>query len=99
MRQITLRVSDESLAFVRRTSRQNKTAEAFIWRQLIETGIHRSDEVIVHLEMIAKLVVQALCMSQRMADHIDEDLVEKAREDALILINRMESVHRSRLED
>ena len=97
MRQITLRVSDESLAFVRRASMQNKTAEAFIWRQLIESGIHRSDEVIGHLEMIEKLVAQSFCVSQRMAGHIDEKLVVKAREDALILIQRMESVHRSRL--
>ena len=97
MRQITLRVSDESLAFVRRASMQNQTAEAFIWRQLIESGIHRSDEVIDHLKTLEKLVLQSLCISQRLAGHTDEELVVKGREDARILIGRMEA-HRAELE-
>ena len=91
MKRIGIRVTDESVKFVRREAGRRATAESEIWRELIELGIHRSDEVLSQLERLSKLVVQSLCMSQRVAEHVKPDLVEKARADARLLIARMNS--------
>ena len=89
MQQITLRVSDDCMRFVRHTARERRTAEAEVWRELIERGIHHSDYVVSELDRITKLTVQSLCMSQRVAGHFDEDLVCRARNDARVLISRI----------
>ena len=90
MQQITLRVSDDCMRFVRQTAGKRRTAEAEVWRELIERGIHHSDYVISELDQITKLTVQSLCMSQRVAGHFDEDLVCRARNDARRLIARID---------
>lgn len=89
MHQITFRVTDENLALVRRLARQRQIPQAEIWRELVDRGIHRSDPVTSQLEQLSKLVVQALCMGQRVAGHLDEELIEQARDDARLLIARM----------
>ena len=99
MNQITLRVTNETMAFVRRTASQRKTAESGVWRELIELGVHRSDEVVSQLKRNARLIVQALTMSQRVAIHLDPELVQMARDDARLLIKRMESLPDSHSED
>ncbi len=91
MQQITLRVSDDCMRFVRQTAGKRRTAEAEVWRELIEAGVHRSDEVVCQLQSNARLILQALTMSQRVANHLDPGLVELARDDARMLIRRMES--------
>ena len=90
MHQITFRVTDENLAFVRGLARKRQISQAEIWRELIDRGIHRSDEVLDQLERLTTLMVQTLCMGQRVAEHLKPELVETARDDARSIIARIQ---------
>ena len=96
MIRIGIRVNDESAEFVRREAAPCGTAGSAIWRELIEQGIHRSDEVLFQLERLSKPVVQSLCMGQRVAKHVKPELVDMARNDARLLIARMNSAREYR---
>lgn len=91
MRHVTIRVPEETLDFVRREARNRRISSADMWRQLIETGVQGSDNVLSEIQSNLRVTIQALCMSQRVAHHLNQDLVEKAREDARTLIERMET--------
>lgn len=77
------------MRFVRHAAGERRTAEAEVWRELIQLGIHRSDDVLSQLDRLTTLVVQALCMSQRVALHLKEDLIEEARNDARGILARI----------
>ena len=87
---VTVKFPDDIVAYVRRLARQRHIREAQVWRELVTEGI-QGVELNAGLHKTAfNLAVQNLCISRRVAGHLDESLIELAREDARRTLQDME---------
>ena len=69
MHSVTIRFPREFVNYVRRMARQRHVNEAVIWRELVATGIHRSDLDDGLQKTAFNLSVQTLCITRRLAGH------------------------------
>ena len=82
MLSVTVRYPEEFVATVRRLAKQRRVDEAVIWRELVATGIQRTDTDNGLIQTAFNLTIQNLCLSRRVAGHLDESLIDLAKEDA-----------------
>jgi len=86
---VTLRLDESIVTFVKKRAAKRKVDDATAWREVILRGINGSDDMLERVEQITRIAIQNLCLSQRILGSIDEELVIKAREDAAILIKKV----------
>ena len=82
MQLVSVRFPNEFVAYVRRLAKKRRVDEAQIWRDLVATGIQRTDVDNELLRDVFNFTVQNLCIVRRVAGHIDESLIDLAMEDA-----------------
>lgn len=90
MKTVSIRLPDETIAFVKHEARKRGLdTEAEMWRIIIERGIANTEGSQAKLEALVKIAVQSLCLVQRLAGSHDESLLEHARQDSKNLLQRM----------
>lgn len=89
MIQVSLRIDEETAKFVRREARRRKTNDSVIWRDLIESGVARSDAMVTKIDRLLRISVHNLAMSQKILSLLDRDGVERARRDARHMLARL----------
>ena len=90
MKQINIRVPDEIAAFVAKEAKaRNMRSESEIWRVLIERGYLKESGLDEKVDALLKLSVQNLCVAQRAAGHVSENLLEQAHKDTRDMLERM----------
>lgn len=82
MLSVTVRYPEEFVAYVRRLAKQRRIEEAAIWRELVATGIQRTDVDEGLTKTAFNLTIQTLCLTRRMAGHLDEEIIDLAKQDA-----------------
>ena len=82
MLQITVRYPEEFVTYVRRLAKRRKIEESVIWRELVAGGITRNDMTEGLGKTALNLTVQTLCLTRRLAGHLDEGLISLANQDA-----------------
>ena len=90
MHRVTIRFPEEFIAFVQRKAKQRHVGEPQVWRELVAIGIQRDSDSEGLLKSVLNISVQALCVSRRLAGHVDESLVDLAREDAKRALEQLE---------
>ena len=88
MKQITVRVPDDTVNLVVKLARKRGVNEADVWRELIDHGCSGFDHTQEKLDLIIRSSIQALTICRRFAGTIDEGLVLQAAEDAQSLIKK-----------
>ncbi len=89
MLRVTIRLDENVVLYVKKRAAMKQIDEATAWRDIITKGISGSDDMAERFDQITRIAIQNLCLSQRILGSIDEDLVIKAREDAAILIKKV----------
>ena len=90
MRAVSIRVSEDTIAFVKQEAKKRRIAtEAEMWRILIERGVAASEGTQAQIDALLKIGVQSLCLTQRVAGNQNENLIAEAREDARSMLARM----------
>ena len=79
---VNVRFPREFVFYVRRQAKQRGIAESQVWRELVAIGMHNKAMVDEGLDSLIGLTIQNLCVSRRLAGHLDESLIDLAREDA-----------------
>lgn len=74
--------ANEFIAYVRRLAKKRRVDDAQIWRDLVVTGIQRTYVDNGLLRSVFNFTIQNLCIACRLADHMDESLIDQADEDA-----------------
>ena len=82
MHAVTIRFPREVVTYVRREAKKRRVDEAIIWRDLVDSGIYKTDVEKYRSGEILSITVQNLCLLRRLAGHIDESLIDQANEDA-----------------
>lgn len=90
MRAVSIRVSEDTIAFIKQEARRRgiKT-ESEMWRIIIERGVAATEGANGKLDALLKIGVQTLCLSQRVAGVHEESLIKEAREDSRVILKKM----------
>lgn len=89
MVKITVRYPKETVGQVRHMARKQGVEESHIWRELAEKGLRNEGPDAELGQTTLNLAIQSLCLSRRIAGHLDEDLIVKSKEDAIRTLEKL----------
>ena len=84
---ISLRIKDKTVEQIKELAQQNGITVSQMTRQLITTGLDNNKV------KSTKVILETLCLSRRIAANIDIELLERAREDAQILLEKISKTY------
>lgn len=89
MELVSCRFPREVVASVREYARVHKIDISQAWRDLVHMGLRKTEPEDELSKTTLNFAVQSLCLSRRIAGHLDEELIIRSKEDAIRTLEKL----------
>lgn len=93
MVRLCVRFPDDVVIRVKKMAKERGVAEAEMWRAIVLRGLDSESNI------ATKYLIEALCVSRRLAASVDVDILKKAQSDADDILARLGIVNFNRSEE